>query len=59
MQIKRSHVRQRSTYDAGALAPEKPHFETILVKTGTSWRNHQWMLNLGENFDQERLFAEI
>lgn len=59
MQINTLMCSRRSTYDAGALAPEKPHFETILVKTGPSW-NHQWMLNLGGKFwSRERLFARI
>lgn len=32
---------------------ENQHFVTFIVKTG-SGNNHQWMLNLGDMFDEER-----
>lgn len=31
---------------------ENQHFVTFIVKTG-SGNNHQWMLNLGDMFDEE------
>ena len=48
-----------TTSDAGALAPEKAHFETILMKTG--WcKMKSSMLNLGRKlWSRERLFVGI
>lgn len=50
---------QMTTSDAGALAPEKAHFETILMKTG--WcKMKSSMLNLGRKlWSRERLFVGI